>query len=56
MTTFIRCHANCGTFFEKKTRRCPTCGTEIRGVNQGMLSQRFINVMNEHKRHAIEET
>ena len=55
MTTFIRCYA-CSEFFPKNLRRCPECGTEIRAVNVGLLGARWASVLNERKRHAIEET
>ncbi len=53
--TEIRCF-ECGAFFLKTLRACPACHTPIRGVNAGMLGQRWANALNAQKRHAIEET
>lgn len=55
MTTFIRCY-ECGEFFEKKDKTCPTCATAARGVNVGLLGARWSSQLNAMKRDAIENT
>lgn len=50
-----RCRG-CRGFYDKKLDECPTCATPAYAVNVALGSQRFRDVLNERKRHAIEET